>query len=411
MRRLTDTQAAAVDKLRRLKCGALFMEAGTGKTRVAVELINPRAVDCVIWIAPASLLRTENYLNEIWRWHCKHPIFFFTIEGVSASDTKFLEMLKIAREKKAFCVVDESITIKNTDAGRTRRLLAHYDAFAYRLILNGTPVTKGLIDIYSQMQFLSPKILNMTEAQFANKFLTYRQDGSFKPWQRWSKPENEAALVEIIRPYIFDCALDLPVSVSENDVDFYQTDAERASYADFKRAYLQDKADLGFLEVAQKLQHFYTNSGQKDERLKQIVGGILDKGEKVIIYVKFLDEIERIRRFFDCVVFSGAEKGDLSRFEAHDGAGVLLCTYGVGSFGLNLQAANNVVYYSQTFDYKEKEQSRHRVVRTGQTRAVSIFNFWLDTGLEKIIRKSLEKKRSTLANVKEFIEKNGIQEL
>ena len=39
----TSQQQTAIDKLKRLKVGALFMEMGTGKTKVALDLIASRA--------------------------------------------------------------------------------------------------------------------------------------------------------------------------------------------------------------------------------------------------------------------------------------------------------------------------------------------------------------------------------
>ena len=40
MQTFLDSQIKAIDKLNAVKCGALFMEAGTGKTRSALELSN-----------------------------------------------------------------------------------------------------------------------------------------------------------------------------------------------------------------------------------------------------------------------------------------------------------------------------------------------------------------------------------
>ena len=50
-------QEQAFRKLSRLKCGALFMEMGTGKTKVALDLAASKAgkVDGVLWICPVSL--------------------------------------------------------------------------------------------------------------------------------------------------------------------------------------------------------------------------------------------------------------------------------------------------------------------------------------------------------------------
>ena len=52
-----NSQQAAFEKLSRLKVGALFMEMGTGKTKVALDLIASKRhrIDYVLWICPCSL--------------------------------------------------------------------------------------------------------------------------------------------------------------------------------------------------------------------------------------------------------------------------------------------------------------------------------------------------------------------
>lgn len=68
-----------------------------------------------------------------------------------------------------------------------------------------------------------------------------------------------------------------------------------------------------------------------------------------------------------------------------------------------MQCANNFIYYSQTFDFKEKEQAKYRVYRTGQTRCVNIYNLWVDTRLEDIIRHNLSKKHNLLKSLERVI--------
>lgn len=401
---LNVNQKLAVEKLSKLRAGALFMKMGTGKTKVAIDLVKSKIndIETVIWIAPASLIREKSYHEEIKKWgnDIYSKFRFFTIESVSASDMKYLELRNLAEKTTNFCVVDESITIKNTDAGRTKRLLEMYNLFNFRLILNGTALTQGLIDLYSQIQFLSPLILKMTERQFATNFLTFKNEYG-KPWKRWSKPENEEALIEIIRPYIFDADLDIPVSMMEYDTCFELDEEEQQNYFYQKNRFLKNKVNIGFLEVAQKFQHIYTNCRGKLGYLNKLVNEILGRGEKVIIYVKFIDEIECLRNMFNCVVLTGKEKGDIEEFKSDKN--ILICTYGVGSFGLNLQFANNIIYFTQTFDYKDKIQSMYRIYRTGQPLDCNVFNFWVKTGLDALIKKSLEKKQNTLENVERII--------
>ncbi|MFW6221984.1 MAG: SNF2-related protein [Bacteroidota bacterium] len=381
------------------------MKMGTGKTKTAFDLAKSRKgyFDIILWIAPASLINDESYIAEINKWRGDISVVYFTIEGVSQSDNKYLEMRSISQENRVFCIVDESITIKNTDAGRTKRLLDCRDLFDFRLILNGTPISKGLIDLYSQIEFISPKILNMTETQFAHSFLQFKKDGH-KPWKRWSKPENEQALIEIIRPYIFDADLDIPVKLNRHDILLRLSNAEKSEYEDFKKEFLS-KQILDFLAVTQKFQSIYTCSKSKIEWLCSL------PNKKHIIFVKFLHEIDAVKNHYtDSFEYSGRQKCRIDDFK-NSRARFLIMTYGTGSMGLNLQFCNNIVFFSQTFDWKDKEHGLHRCYRNGQSRDVNVYDLWLDTGLENLFRKSLEKKTDTAKNIQDFIDKNGAMAL
>ena len=404
---LNSQQRNAVKKLSQLKAGALFMKMGTGKTKVACDLIRTklRHIECVIWIAPASLVNSCKYIEEVKKWSSDFfdKIAFFTTEGISQSDFKYLQMLKLAKSNRNFCVLDESIYIKNLRATRTKRLLKDYSLFDFRLILNGTPVTKSLLDLYAQISFLSPNILKMTERQFADNFLIYFFDGLDQyPWRRWSKPANVEALIEIIRPYIFNADFKTECQIRVFNREFCLSPDERRKYTDFKNSFLAGKLYVCFLTVAQKFQMAYTvKCKEKFCATLSLVNKILQRGEKVVIFVKYISEADLLHKALKGLVFSGTRKDDLSLFEK--GEDILICTYGVGSVGLNLQCANNIIFYSQTFNFKEKEQAKYRIYRTGQTKPVNIYNLWVDTGLEDVIRYSLTRKRNLLKSVERII--------
>lgn len=401
-------QKRAFNKLSRLKCGAAFMRMGTGKTKVAVTLAESRVkdFDVLVWICPASLIKQTK--EEIKKWQTiPMRIEFFSVESIGMSDNKYMQLVNLAENNACFCVLDESINIKNATAKRTKRLLELSNKFKYRFILNGTPLTKSLIDLWGQIEFLSPKILGMTETQFANNFLIYRDDG-YRPWRKWSKPANEEALIEILRPYIFDCDLDLDVKINHNNIETQLSYMEWVEYDDIKNEYLDkvgdELKDFDFLGLTQLLQQNYSLNDDKKEKFDNLMKKL--KGEKVVIFCKFLREIEWIKLEYSNVkLFTGQQKDDITDFQT------LVCTYSTGSFGLNLQQANNLIYFSQTFDYKHKEQSKARIYRTGQTKDCNIYDFWVDTGLEKIIKKSLNKKENVLNNVKEFIKQGNYEKL
>lgn len=405
------TQMSAVEKLSKLKAGALFMEMGTGKTKVAVELVQSKLdyIDVVLWLAPASLLSERSYKDEIKRWAGDNfRLFkFYTIESVSQSDVKFMDLLSVAENNRCFCVIDESIKIKNIDSKRTERLLAHYSKFDFRLILNGTPTTKNLVDLLPQINFISPRILNMTEQQFANSFLEHYVDG-YRSWRKWSKPANEAALIEIIRPYIFDAKLDLDIEVDHIELDFEMNEDERSKYYETKQAYFNRLAQIDFLAMTQKFQQLYTINQAKYVRIADMVH---QSSEQFIIFVKYLAEVDiLLRKIKDSREFTSRDKASIDAFRRGEFK-VLICTYGTGAFGLNLQFCHNMIFASQTFDYKDKVQAMHRVVRTGQEKTVKIYDMYVNVGLENIIRSSLAKKENTLDNLKKIIEQKGVEAL
>lgn len=154
---------------------------GSGKTKVACDLVRRKldCVDAVIWIAPASLAHSEKYISEVKRWSRgffkKSPFYHrgdfderFQVYGNAQTRRDAQKFLRGGREHFH----------KNIRALRTKRLVADYKLFDFRLILNGTPITKSLLDLYSQISFLSPNILKMTERQFADNFLVYFSTGS-----------------------------------------------------------------------------------------------------------------------------------------------------------------------------------------------------------------------------------------
>ena len=52
---LKDNQKIAIEKFRKLKIGALFMEPGTGKTRTMIEILKDIDTDYILWISFSPL--------------------------------------------------------------------------------------------------------------------------------------------------------------------------------------------------------------------------------------------------------------------------------------------------------------------------------------------------------------------
>lgn len=95
-------QEKAFEKLSKLKVGALFMEMGTGKTKVALDLIASKKekVDYILWICPFSI--KSEILVEKNKWHPELEIEVVGCESIGSSDRIYIELLNKVENSTTF---------------------------------------------------------------------------------------------------------------------------------------------------------------------------------------------------------------------------------------------------------------------------------------------------------------------
>lgn len=376
-------QSEAKRHLEEWKVGALFMEAGTGKTKVAVDIVNASPCDFVLWIGPLQTIRTGNVTNEVARQGgFNMPCSFVGVESIGGSDRIYLNTVEDLKSyEKPFVVVDESLKIKNAEAKRTKRLLEIGKIVEYKLILNGTPLSRNLLDLWSQMEFLSPLILNMSLAQFKNTFCEWTRVTKSNGWRTYSKEyvtgyENVDYLYSLIRHYVFKADLKLGISQHYRSKAYYIDEDSMEEYARIKEIFLEDEMlewrnNNIFLEMTQKMQHAYCCTGDKIDQVKSILAEEEVDPSKTIIFCKFIKSRELCERLFpECLVLS----------------------YQKDSLGLNLQEYNVTIYFDKVWDFALRTQSTRRTFRTGQERDCLYYDLTGDVGLERLIDRNIGKK-------------------
>ena len=388
--RLLNQQSDAIEHLLEWRVGALFMEAGTGKTRVAVELVNAVSdIDLVLWVGPLRTICTDDPNTsvpvEIGKWggfNCKN-VQFVGIESLQSSDRIYLDTLsKIEKAKKTFVIVDESLKIKNAEAKRTKRLLHIGEIVQYKLILNGTPLSKNLLDLWSQMEFLSPKILNMSLLEFKNVFCDYtkitKRFGCYKEYTREfiTGYDNIDYLYSLIRHYVYECDLDLNITQNYHDLRYQIDENSYNEYSALKEKYLDDemlqwKNNNIFIEMTQKMQHVYCCTESKFTEIDNLFNKIPQ--EETIIFCKYID----------------SRKACENRYTK---AKVL--SYQKESLGLNMQQYHHTIYFDKIWDMALRIQSGRRTFRTGQENDCQYYDLTGDVGLESLIDRNIDKKVS-----------------
>ena len=393
---LTRQQREAIDKLELSKVAALFMEPGTGKTLTVYNLIGKTDTDYVLYLAPLRTIKSDNYEESVVANIGKCggfsvPCDFVGLETLSMSDRAYSEVTsRLKRFKKATIVCDESLKIKNVGALRTRRLLELAKYSEYRYVLNGTPLSKSLLDLWSQMEFLSPLILDMGYIEFKNTFLEYttvrKQIGDYVSNEEWvNRYHNVEHLYSLISPYIYECNLEVGSTQHIVDIDYVVGESERSQYKEIKEKYLkyimlEYFGNNIFLRMTQELQQSYSLSPSKFALTQELINNHSE--DKTLIVVKYRKTYEQVKSAFPR-------------------AKVL--SYGRHSYGLNLQQYDTMIIWDKTFDYAQLEQMMHRIYRMGQeSERCTYYNLTGDLPLDKLIDNNINRKIKLLDSFKNY---------
>ena len=382
MTTLTTQQTTAINHLHEWRVGALFMEPGTGKTRAAMTLVNSSPCTDCFWIGP---LRTYPTIQmEMARWGgMKMPTSCWGVESLSGSDRIYSNLLNaVEASREPFIVVDESLKIKNADAKRTKRVLEIGRRARWKLVLNGTPVSRNLLDMWPQMEFLSPKILGMSLQQFKNTFCRWTRVTKRVGYRSYSKEfitgmENVDYLHSLIRHYVYECDLQMNIGQKWHTAYYAIGDDSREAYNEVKLRYLSDEMlewrnNNIFMAMTTEMQTSYATDPAKIEAVRRIFDDGIDPKE-TIIFCRWIASQELCRASFpDCAVLSMQKE----------------------SLGLNLQQYRYTIFFDKVWDYALILQASRRTFRTGQEQDCHYFELTGDVGLERLIDKNISKKVS-----------------
>ena len=394
MTTLTQQQQAAIEHLNEWRVGALFMEPGTGKTRAAMTLVNSTPCTDCFWIGP---LRTYPTIQmEMARWGgMKMPTSCWGVESLSQSDRIYMNLLnEVEQSRMPFIVVDESLKIKNAEAKRTRRLLEIGKRAEWKLVLNGTPVSRNLLDMWPQMEFLSPKILGMSLTEYKNTFTKWTRVTKRIGMRSYTKEyvtgmENVDYLHSLIRHYVYECDLRLNITQKWHTVNYCITDESRQRYNDIKDDYLSDetlewKNNNIYDAMTTEMQVAYTIDEGKMEAVSRLLQDLPQ--DETIIFCRFIVAQEECRKRWPKVTVLSMQKESL---------------------GLNLQQYRHTIFFDRVWDYALLLQASRRTYRTGQEQDCHYYELTGNVGLEHMMAENIKKKVS----MSEYLKKITKEEL
>lgn len=424
-------QKKGVEKLIKLTVGALFMEQGTGKSITTFEIARIRyeknKIDKVIWLCPCSA--KENIKKEVIK-HCPDELIkIFVICGIETLSTSVRTisyLLQLTKNNKCFLVVDESLLIKNPRAYRTAHILKISEQCKYKIILNGTPISRNEADLFSQFYLLDWRILGYKSYwSFASNHLEYDKYGKLR------RVLNKDYLAEKISPYTYqvkkaECIKLPPKKYSTSSFDLTSEQSEEYSRAAYiLMSNINEFSSTSVYRLFSGLQSIisgnrliFSKNGQNftsvnmfknpldNPRLNSVLYNL--NSEQTIIFCRYTSEITQL-----CDVLSHNAvryDGTMSIKEKNIALNVfenkkpyLIANTACASFSLNLQFCHNVINVSHNWELGTRLQSEDRVHRYGQTEEVNITDICADGTIDEKILSCIYNKAFLLEQLKKEI--------
>jgi SNF2 family DNA or RNA helicase len=434
---------------------AYFMEMGTGKSKVLIDniamLYDKGKINGALIVAPKGVVGTW-YLNQIpdhlpdhiehknvlWKPNITRKqnlrlkslfetgtdlhILIMNVEAFST--TKGCEFAKkFLDSHRTLMAVDESTTIKNPDAKRTKNICNLSILSRYRRILTGSPVTKSPLDLYKQCDFLKEELLGHGSYYTFRTRYAIMKTANFggKSVQIVVGYRNLDELSEKLRPFSYrvlkDDCLDLPdkiymkrtVQLSSEQKKVYEQ-MKQMALAEMNGKMMSTATVLTQLMRLHQITcgHFTADDGSiqkiKSNRLDELMDVLEEIEGKVVIWAHYQNDVETIvehlkKKYGDnsIVDYYGRTRpenrqSNIDKFQKDEGCRFFIGTPATGGYGITLTQASNVIYYSNGYDLEKRMQSEDRAHRIGQKKSVTYVDMIADDTVDEKIVKSLRKK-------------------
>ena len=448
-------QTTALEKSWNKKVFAYFMEMGTGKTKVAIDniamLYDNGKINGVLIIAPKGVYK--NWYSQEIPIHLVdhiHPKTVLWQAMINQKQQKLLDKLfetgndlhilimnveafstkkgvdfaaRFLNSHNTYMAIDESTTIKNPGAKRTKSIVALGQYAKYRRILTGSPVTKSPLDLYKQCEFLDEYLLDHSSYYtFRTRYAVMRKAHfNGRSVEIVVGYKNLGELSDKIKPFSYrvlkDDCLDLPKKTFMKRIITLTAEQEKV-YKQMKEmalAQLNGKLLTTANALSQLMRlhqitcgHFKANDGSiqivKNNRLSELMD-LLDEVEgKAVIWAHYQYDvqtiIEAIKKEYgdDSVVdYYGKTPNDerqdnIKKFQEDPRYRFLVGTPATGGYGITLTAASTMIYYSNGYDLEKRQQSEARIDRIGQTKPMTYVDIICEDTVDERIVKALRKK-------------------
>tara|TARA_R100001443_G_scaffold181_3_gene739 strand:+ start:886 stop:2316 length:1431 start_codon:yes stop_codon:yes gene_type:complete len=437
------------------KVFAYFMEMGTGKTKVAIDnismLYDKGKINGALIIAPKGVYKNW-YAEELPTHLAKHVehktvlwqatinkkqqklldtlfepgedlhILIMNVEAFSTQ--KGVEFAgKFLNCHNTFMAIDESTTIKNPGAKRTKNIVGLGKYAKFRRIMTGSPVTKSPLDLFKQCEFLDEFLLDHSSYYtFRTRYAIMRKAHfNGRSVEIVVGYKNLGELSDKLKPFSYrvlkDDCLDLPKKTFMKRTITLSAEQDKV-YKQMKQmalAQLNGKVITTASALTQLMRlhqitcgHFKADDGStqvvKNNRLSELIELLEEVEGKAVIWAHYQYDVQTIidaikkKHGDDSVVdyygkTPNEERQDnIKKFQSDPKCRFLVGTPSTGGYGITLTAANTMIYYSNGYDLEKRQQSEARIDRIGQKKPMTYIDIICEDTVDERIVKALRKK-------------------
>ena len=446
--------------------GALFLDPGLGKTSTTLAAIKI-LLGCgkskgVLLIAPLRVCRLV-WPNEIAKWenfnHLSHTflhgdnkpslwekrdVYLINPAGLPWLYDELLAGLQFGKPCPFdMLVVDESTNFKNPTA-KTRFLLLRdmLPLFKRRYLLTGTPAPKGLMDLWSQIYLADGgSSLGENFYKFRNKYF-YTEDYNQYNWmlKNGSEDNIQKAVSEVVIEMSSEDNLNMPelmfnyidVEISPKafkiykkvekeffaEIDGSSVTAEAVAQASIKCHQISNGRVYEDIDTEGMEEH-EIRKAMRDRKVIKVhdakikaLGELLGElqGKPVLIAYNFKHDLDALKEYLGedtPHIGSGVSESKTEDYVRRWNKGeipVLLGHPASMGHGLNLQSsANDICWYSLTWNLEEYMQFNARIYRQGVKGAVRVHHLASNGTIDKAMILRLDSRAKQQRDLREAI--------
>ncbi|XP_033933069.1 chromodomain-helicase-DNA-binding protein 1-like, partial [Pseudochaenichthys georgianus] len=336
----------------------------------------------------------------------KHVQVLLTTYELCMNDASFLK-----RWKWKVLVVDEAHRLKNANS-LLHRTLTQFSV-GFRVLLTGTPIQNNLQELYSLLSFIQPTVFSAEETDdFCSKYANVQ-----------NQPALASALQGVLEPFLLrrvkaEVAVDLPKKTEL--LVYHGMSALQKKY--YKAFLMKDLDAFGgdqgsrnrlmniLMNLRKCVDHPYLFDGVEPEPfemgehlveasgklclLDSILTHLQREGHRVLLFSQMTRMLDILQDYMEFRGFSyerldGSVRGEERNLAVKNFSSkhifVFLLSTKAGGVGLNLTAADTVIFMDSDFNPQNDLQAAARCHRIGQSRPVKVIRLLARDTVEDIM--------------------------